>query len=99
MGGASTQIAFVPEGNILANKYPVNIGSETYDIYVHSYLIYGQQEVDRWTRTKIYESSSPTGIRQRRVSDPCLLKGKTFDPLLHFNVVRGFCVPIVNGRR
>ncbi len=37
MGGASTQIAFVPDTSVLADKFPVTIGGRRYPLYVHRY--------------------------------------------------------------
>ena len=47
IGGASTQIAFVPEEVPLSGHFPLHIvGANNdvvdYDLYVHSYLQYGQ---------------------------------------------------------
>ena len=35
MGGASTQIAFVPDTSVLADKFPVTLGGVRYPLYVH----------------------------------------------------------------
>ena len=35
MGGASTQIAFIPDTSILADKFPLTIGGVRYPLYVH----------------------------------------------------------------
>ena len=37
MGGASTQIAFVPDTSVLADKFPITIWGERYPLYVHRY--------------------------------------------------------------
>jgi len=75
LGGASTQIAFVPQGNILANKFPVHLAGVTYNLYVHSYLIYGQDMVDRWIKERVFQDSNPPR-HNRTVANPCMLKGK-----------------------
>ncbi len=38
MGGASTQIAFVPDSSVLADKFPVTLGGVRYPLYVHRYV-------------------------------------------------------------
>jgi len=74
MGGASTQIAFAPRGDILADKFPVLIGGRRYPLYVHSYLYYGQNAVD--DRIKhILDAESSTNSSQP-VQHPCMLRGK-----------------------
>lgn len=81
MNSGSIQIAFAPRGNILANKYPVRLAGTRFNLYVHSYLGYGQEEVAKWIRQKLYKKSPAT-----TVYDPCLLKCKAFDVVLHFTV-------------
>jgi len=74
MGGASTQIAFAPDGNILAAKFPVLIGGHRYPLYVHSYLFYGQNEVDKRIKKLLVEDSSSSSSTQP-IDHPCMLRG------------------------
>lgn len=78
MGGASTQIAFEPTGNVLDNKFPVRIGRNRYPLYVHSYLDYGQENLIRWIKQHIYNDTmkKQPGIRRDTFDDPCMLRGK-----------------------
>lgn len=71
MGGASTQIAFVPNGNVLADKFPVRIGHVMYSLYVHSYLDYGQTAVIKNIMKRL-ESENP---KASRIDNPCLMTG------------------------
>jgi apyrase len=71
LGGASTQIAFEPDGSILADKYPVTIGGKHYSVYVHSYLYYGQKYVVRRIRERLQEVDPG----QYSFDNPCMLKG------------------------
>jgi len=73
MGGASTQIAFAPEGDILADKFPVLIGGRRYPLYVHSYLYYGQNEIDKRVRGVLLERSSSASSEP--IVNPCMLPG------------------------
>ena len=72
MGGASTQIAFVPTGNVLADKFPVRIGHIMYSLYVHSYLNYGQNAVIAYIRERL-EDNNPAAVI---IGNPCMMKGK-----------------------
>lgn len=81
MGGASTQIAFVPlEGTTLkAGAFPVAFeGLAEIELYVHSYLGLGTTEAQRSLQTYL-ASRHPDGQDRRRlgevpaVADPCLL--------------------------
>ena len=72
MGGASTQIAFLPTGNVLADKFPVRIGSVMYSLYVHSYLDYGQSAVVE----KIKNMLRHEHPQDTRIENPCMMTGK-----------------------
>ena len=74
LGGASTQIAFLHEDSILADKYPVHLGSRIYNLYVHSYLYYGQDYARRWVREWIMKQDPGKDMYE----DPCMLKGKAY---------------------
>ena len=71
LGGASTQIVFVPKGNILADKFPITIGGITYPLYVHSYLYYGQNMVDKWIKEQLYKQNPGNTT----LNNPCMLPG------------------------
>ena len=71
MGGASLQIAFQPEGSILADKFPVKVGGTIYPIYVHSYLYYGQNYADLWVKHYLYDERE----EKNNIRNPCMLKG------------------------
>jgi len=73
MGGASTQIAFAPEGDILADKFPVLIGGHRYPLYVHSYLFYGQNEIDK--RVRRYLAQRTSSASSQPIVNPCMLRG------------------------
>ncbi|ELT89294.1 hypothetical protein CAPTEDRAFT_163643 [Capitella teleta] len=70
LGGASTQIAFIPDGAILADKYPVTVGGRSYSVYVHSYLYYGQNYVVKRIRERLQEADP----KAYTLDNPCMLK-------------------------
>ena len=78
MGGASTQIAFNPTGNVLADKFPVNIGRSRFPLYVHSYLDYGQDNLVRWIRQHIRDETvkKAESANIDRFYDPCMFAGR-----------------------
>ena len=94
LGGASTQIAFLPRGNILADKFPVQIGSHIYPLYVHSYLYYGQNYVDKWIKEQLYLNNSDSFI----IDNPCMLSGRWFfcSNIINLEMSEGKEVDIVN---
>lgn len=69
-GGASTQIAFLSESDILANKFPFEIGGVHYSLYVHSYLYYGYNYPLKWTNSYLARSNEGNNI-----DNPCMLIG------------------------
>ena len=77
MGGASTQIAFIPTGNVLADKFPVRIGHEMYSLYVHSYLDYGQNAVVKNIKKRLEREHSD----QTSIENPCMMTGKNKIPV------------------
>ncbi|NWU31397.1 ENTP8 diphosphohydrolase, partial [Dyaphorophyia castanea] len=73
LGGASTQISFMPEGSATSQKEAseFTLYGYSYSIYTHSYLCYGQNEVlQRLAKELIVESFPST-----RVHHPCYPKG------------------------
>uniref|UniRef100_A0A8C3QX58 Ectonucleoside triphosphate diphosphohydrolase 8 n=1 Tax=Cyanoderma ruficeps TaxID=181631 RepID=A0A8C3QX58_9PASS len=73
LGGASTQITFMPEGSVLSQNEAseVTLYGYSYNMYTHSYLCYGQDEMlKRLAKELIVESSPST-----RVHHPCYPKG------------------------
>ncbi|TRZ12739.1 hypothetical protein HGM15179_014387 [Zosterops borbonicus] len=67
LGGASTQITFVPEGSVLGQNEGsgVTLYGYSYNIYTHSYLCYGQNEMLKRL------------AKDTRVQHPCYPKGYT----------------------
>jgi len=85
LGGASTQIAFIPPGNVLANKFSLRLVGRRYPLYVHSYLYFGQEYVDKSIKSRLMESNhTRRRLRnvmsqvQQVVENPCMLKGEHF---------------------
>ncbi|NXT19718.1 ENTP8 diphosphohydrolase, partial [Syrrhaptes paradoxus] len=70
LGGASTQISFMPEGSLNwteASRF--TLYGYNYSIYTHSYLCYGQNEMLKRLAKELIVSSSST-----RVDHPCYPK-------------------------
>ncbi|KAK2162263.1 hypothetical protein LSH36_101g05001 [Paralvinella palmiformis] len=71
LGGASTQIAFIPDGSILADKFPVRLAGRVYPLYVHSYLYYGQNFADLWVKEYLHRKNREL----TELTNPCMLRG------------------------
>ncbi|XP_061335572.1 ectonucleoside triphosphate diphosphohydrolase 8-like isoform X1 [Pezoporus flaviventris] len=69
LGGASTQISFIPEGSVVNWKEGSKFTLYGYDysIYTHSYLCYGQNEMLKRLAKELIAESSPSA----RVHHPC----------------------------
>ena len=70
MGGGSTQIAFLPEAPVYANMFPVRLGGETYHLYAHSYLFYGQN----YLISRINDYLVGKSVASSQTANPCMLK-------------------------
>lgn len=75
LGGASTQIAFVPSPvpttlEKTADMFPLKLFGGQYDVYSHSFLCYGKNEAERRVMGAAIGSSTGSEI-----SHPCLLSG------------------------
>ncbi|NXE94875.1 ENTP8 diphosphohydrolase, partial [Menura novaehollandiae] len=72
LGGASTQITFMPEGSVMrqdeASEF--TLYGYNYSLYTHSYLCYGQNEMLQRLAKELIVSSPST-----RVHHPCYPKG------------------------
>ncbi len=71
MGGASTQITFLPDVDVLANKFPVTVWGHHYALYSHSYLNYGQNTAIQWMQTHLLEQNPGQIV----IENPCMLRG------------------------
>ncbi|NXY20433.1 ENTP8 diphosphohydrolase, partial [Atrichornis clamosus] len=72
LGGASTQITFVPEGSVMSRDEAseFTLYGYSYSLYTHSYLCYGQNEMlQRLAKQLIVSSPSP------RIQHPCYPTG------------------------
>jgi len=78
MGGASTQLAFTPEGDILADLFPVLLAGDRYHVYVHSYLTYGKDEVFARVNNRLVANDTDNDSSQP-VNNPCMFPGQRFD--------------------
>ena len=77
LGGASTQITFLPSRPPRANLFLVRLGGVVYRLYAHSYLNYGQDRAYIQTTELISRNNLDEGIQSSStVLHPCVLKGK-----------------------
>ena len=74
MGGASAQVAFLPEGDPLANMFPVTLNGVDYKLYAHSYLAYGQDYSQQWQVQYLWQTQGGGST----VNHPCLFQGKCY---------------------
>ncbi|TGZ65573.1 hypothetical protein CRM22_005799 [Opisthorchis felineus] len=75
LGGASTQIAFTPSSipttmEKTAYMFPLKLFGGQYDVYSHSFLCYGKNEIERRIMGAAIGTSQGTEIQH-----PCLLSG------------------------
>jgi hypothetical protein len=87
MGGASTQVSFVPDSSMLANAFAVTLQTEV-DVtaYTHSHLYYGVNEASTQLNNAAVALSGVGPYEGQVVSHPCYFSGM---PLWRFNVTSG----------
>lgn len=71
MGGASVQIAFVPDDDVITDLFPVHVINRRYLVYARSYLGYGQSSVVDYIKTQL-EADNPA---LQVIHHPCMLRG------------------------
>lgn len=72
MGGASTQIAFIPKGiSIIQNYYPLHISSVHIHLYSHSYLEFGYRDAQQRLMRGLMHWGYGNGTRRRPILNPC----------------------------
>jgi hypothetical protein len=59
----------------MADKFPVRIGGVVYPLYVHSYLHYGQNYVDKWIKDHLCKRGACNSSSDVIIHNPCMLKG------------------------
>lgn len=65
--GASTQISFIAS-NAQYDKYTMNLFNTNYDVYAHSYLCYGQDQIRLIHQGKLVQQANGATL----IDDPCL---------------------------
>ena len=72
VGGASSQITFLPEVDPLADKFPVQVLGKDYSVYTHSYLGYGQETLVNWIEARLIDKNPGEDL----LASPCMLDGE-----------------------
>lgn len=72
MGGASTQIAFIPRDPLMAEEFHVILAGRQYSLYVQSYLTFGLDAINRRLETDVIQAR---GGALDKVDQPCMLHG------------------------
>ncbi|KAI0210783.1 Ectonucleoside triphosphate diphosphohydrolase 4 [Lamellibrachia satsuma] len=75
LGGASLQIAFIPAGSLLANKFPVKVLGTYYPLYVYSYLGFGQNQIiGKIADHLLAKAGGSAADNANKLANPCMLK-------------------------
>mmetsp|Transcript_2937 Transcript_2937/g.5195 ORF Transcript_2937/g.5195 Transcript_2937/m.5195 type:complete len:500 (-) Transcript_2937:88-1587(-) len=73
LGGASTQITFIPSEDIMANIFPVVFNRTLYRLYTHSFLNFGMDRAIARSLDNLFLASNHSDV----LRDPCYLAGYT----------------------
>eukprot|EP00442_Polarella_glacialis_P002206 CAMPEP_0115062378 /NCGR_PEP_ID=MMETSP0227-20121206/8510_1 /TAXON_ID=89957 /ORGANISM="Polarella glacialis, Strain CCMP 1383" /LENGTH=531 /DNA_ID=CAMNT_0002447745 /DNA_START=42 /DNA_END=1637 /DNA_ORIENTATION=+ len=79
MGGASTQIAFVPQDtSIIANYFPMRLGNIQLHLYIKSYLQFGYRDANQRTLISMLQHGKASGSASDPLVHPCFPKSVRF---------------------
>jgi len=94
MGGASTQIVFIPQKSIMSEVFPVSLGPHVFRVYTKSFLHFGYREAAHRTADTIISDAL---LRVQSVSTlyhPCFPLGFSYHPKFSYNNLRTFPVQV-----
>ena len=83
--GASTQISFLAP-NAAKERYTMNLFNLNYEVYSHSYLCYGQQQMRYVYQGQLIQQANGNLI----IDDPCLQTGYN-ESILHGKISSSAC--------
>eukprot|EP00913_Durusdinium_trenchii_P006732 g6328.t1 len=95
LGGASTQIVFMPQKSTIQHAFPLHLGPHRVQVYSYSFLHFGQREAAHRTASTVISDallavqSERTGGPRRdgetTVSHPCFAKGYIYTPMFSYS--------------
>ena len=80
--GASTQISFIAP-NATSEHYTMNLFNTNYDVYSHSYLCYGQDQMRLIYQGQLVQQANGVTL----IDDPCLQVG--YNQTLSYGTISG----------
>lgn len=98
LGGASSQIVFIPEKSIMANAFPLQLGPHRFRVYSTSYLHFGQREAAHRTASVIISKALLEVQSVSEVRHPCFSLGYAYHPKFSYNDQRSLPIDVrMNG--
>ena len=81
LGGASAQITFIPERDVLQNVFNLRVRNTNIRLYTHSFLHYGRNEADNRVSADIISNYLENDVGSTSdIVHPCYPTGYTFQP-------------------
>jgi len=107
-GGASSQMTFLSRGNILSNKFNVIIDRKVYPLYTHSFLYFGQEQIQmrifkneclcKNSKSACQACLSSAGVYNGKpVKSACLISGYTRKVTINYNGVNKDIIMVGTG--
>jgi hypothetical protein len=78
--GASTQISFIAP-NATSEHYTMDLFDTEYDVYSHSYLCYGQEQLRLIYQGQLVQQANGSTL----IDDPCLQSG--FNQTMNYSAI------------
>ncbi|CAK9031174.1 Ectonucleoside triphosphate diphosphohydrolase 3 (NTPDase 3) (CD39 antigen-like 3) (Ecto-ATP diphosphohydrolase 3) (Ecto-ATPDase 3) (Ecto-ATPase 3) (Ecto-apyrase 3) (HB6) [Durusdinium trenchii] len=93
LGGASTQIVFMPQKSTIQHAFPLHLGPHRVQVYSYSFLHFGQREALAQRLRPAAHRTASTVISdallavqsETTVSHPCFAKGYIYTPMFSYS--------------
>ncbi|CAK9031240.1 unnamed protein product [Durusdinium trenchii] len=85
LGGASTQIVFMPQKSTIQHAFPLHLGPHRVQVYSYSFLHFGQREAAHRTASTVISDALLAVQSETTVSHPCFAKGYIYTPMFSYS--------------
>lgn len=88
LGGASTQIVFMPQKSIIQHEFPLKLGPHRLQLYSFSFLHFGVREAAHSTASRVISDALLAVQSETEVYHPCFAKGYIYTPKFSYSAAR-----------
>jgi len=88
LGGASTQIVFMPQKSIIQHQFPLKLGPHRIQLYSFSFLHFGVREAAHSTASRVISDALLAVQSETDVYHPCFASGYIYSPKFSYGEAR-----------